>query len=74
VVTIIVGRELGALACFKEAAVVKALPKNRSGKILRSTMRKIVDGKEYVVPSTIDDPAVLDVIAESARTIGYGKK
>ncbi|MBN1381405.1 MAG: propionyl-CoA synthetase [Deltaproteobacteria bacterium] len=66
--------ELGALACFKEAAVVKALPKTRSGKILRSTMRKIVDGKEYVVPSTIDDPAILTAIAESAKTIGYGKK
>jgi propionyl-CoA synthetase len=69
-----VRQELGALACFKEAAVVKALPKTRSGKILRSTMRKIVDGKEYVVPSTIDDPAVLDAIVQSARTIGYGKK
>ena len=69
-----VRNELGALACFKEAAVVKALPKTRSGKILRSTMRKIVDGKEYVVPSTIDDPAVLPAIAESARTIGYGKQ
>jgi len=69
-----VRQELGALACFKEAAVVKALPKTRSGKILRSTMRKIVDGKDYVVPSTIDDPAVLPAIAESARAIGYGKK
>ncbi|MGA9112155.1 MAG: propionyl-CoA synthetase [Smithella sp.] len=66
--------ELGALACFKEAAIVKALPKTRSGKTLRSTMRKIVDGKDYVVPSTIDDPSVLEAIAESARTIGYGKK
>ena len=66
--------ELGALACFKEAAVVKALPKTRSGKTLRSTMRKIVDGKDYVVPSTIDDPAVLSSIEESARNIGYGKK
>jgi propionyl-CoA synthetase len=65
--------ELGALACFKEAAVVKALPKTRSGKILRSTMRKIVDGKDYVVPSTIDDPAVLVAIGESAKSIGYGK-
>ena len=51
--------ELGALACFKEAAVVKALPKTRSGKTLRATMRKIVDGKDYIVPSTIDDPSVL---------------
>ncbi len=69
-----VRNELGALACFKEAAVVKALPKTRSGKILRSTMRKIVDGKDYIVPSTIDDPAVLPAIEESAKTIGYGKK
>jgi hypothetical protein len=37
-------------------------------------MRKIVDGKDYVVPSTIDDPSVLDVIADAAKTIGYGKK
>jgi propionyl-CoA synthetase len=66
--------ELGALACFKEAAVVKALPKTRSGKTLRATMRKIVDGKDYVVPSTIDDPSVLGVIADAAKTIGYGKK
>jgi propionyl-CoA synthetase len=66
--------ELGALACFKEAAVVRALPKTRSGKTLRATMRKIVDGKDYIVPSTIDDPSVLDAIAESAKTIGYGKK
>lgn len=66
--------ELGALACFKEAAVVKALPKTRSGKTLRGTMRKIVDGKNYVVPSTIDDPAVLASIEESAKNIGYGKK
>lgn len=66
--------ELGALACFKEAVIVKALPKTRSGKILRSTMRKIVDGKDYVVPSTIDDPAVLTAIAEAAKGIGYGEK
>ncbi len=66
--------ELGALACFKEAAVVKALPKTRSGKILRSTMRKIVDGKDYVIPSTIDDPGVLTAIEASVKTIGYGKK
>jgi len=65
--------ELGALACFKQAAVVKALPKTRSGKILRSTMRKIVDGKEYAVPSTIDDPSVLDVITDSAKEMGYAK-
>ncbi len=65
--------ELGALACFKQAAVVKALPKTRSGKILRSTMRKIVDGKEYAVPSTIDDPSALDAITDSAKGMGYAK-
>jgi len=69
-----VRNELGAIACFKQAAIVKALPKTRSGKILRGTMRKIVDGKDYVIPSTIDDPATLNVIEEAARTIGYGKK
>jgi len=66
--------ELGALACFKQAAIVRALPKTRSGKILRGTMRKIVDGKDYDIPSTIDDPDVLIVIATAAKTIGYGKK
>jgi propionyl-CoA synthetase len=66
--------EIGALACFKQCAVVRALPKTRSGKILRGTMRKIVDGKEYVMPSTIDDPSILDDIASAAKQIGYGKK
>jgi propionyl-CoA synthetase len=65
--------DLGALACFKQAAVMKTLPKTRSGKILRSTMRKIVDGKEFVVPSTIEYPAALDIIQEAAQQIGYGK-
>jgi len=51
---------IGAVACFKEAYVVKRLPKTRSGKILRGTIRKIADGAEYSVPSTIDDPAILD--------------
>ncbi len=65
--------ELGALACFKQCAIVKALPKTRSGKILRSTMRKIANGEDYIVPSTIDDPSALDNISVSAKTIGYGK-
>ncbi|MBN2283064.1 MAG: propionyl-CoA synthetase [Deltaproteobacteria bacterium] len=66
--------EIGAVACFKECAVVRALPKTRSGKILRSTMRKIANGEEYPVPSTIEDVSVLDVIEDAARGIGYGKK
>ncbi|HEY6009403.1 MAG TPA: propionyl-CoA synthetase, partial [Geobacteraceae bacterium] len=51
--------EIGPIACFKEAAVVARLPKTRSGKILRGTMRRIADGENYTVPSTIDDPAIL---------------
>jgi propionyl-CoA synthetase len=66
--------EIGAIACFKQAAVVKRLPKTRSGKILRGTMRKIADGREYSVPSTIDDPAILNEIEEALRKIGFAKK
>lgn len=62
--------EIGAVACFKQCAIVKALPKTRSGKILRATMRKIVNREEYVVPSTIEDEAVLGGIEEAARRMG----
>ena len=57
-----VRRDIGAVAAFKEAVVVARLPKTRSGKILRKTMRAIVDGDDYSVPSTIEDPASLDEI------------
>jgi propionyl-CoA synthetase len=66
--------QIGAVAAFKQAMVVKRLPKTRSGKILRGTMRKIADGKDFQVPSTIDDPAVLDEIGEGLKVIGYAKK
>lgn len=66
--------QIGAVAVFKTAVVVKRLPKTRSGKILRSTMRKIADGQEYSIPSTIDDPAILGEIEEACRSIGYAKK
>ena len=56
----LVRRDIGAVADFKEVTVVDALPKTRSGKILRKTMRQIADGGEYTVPSTIEDPAVID--------------
>ena len=56
--------EIGAVATFRDVTVVPALPKTRSGKILRKTMRQIVDGEEYAVPSTIEDPAVLEALAE----------
>jgi propionyl-CoA synthetase len=55
--------EIGPVASFKEVMVIERLPKTRSGKILRGTMRSIADGREYSVPSTIDDPAILDEIA-----------
>ncbi|MCP3687884.1 MAG: propionyl-CoA synthetase [Gammaproteobacteria bacterium] len=54
--------EIGAVAAFKEALIVARLPKTRSGKILRKTLRCMVDGDEYSVPSTIEDPAALDEI------------
>jgi propionyl-CoA synthetase len=58
-----VRERIGPVAAFKEAFVVARLPKTRSGKILRSTMRAIADGRDYSVPSTIDDPVILDEIA-----------
>jgi propionyl-CoA synthetase len=66
--------EIGAIANFKQAVIVKRLPKTRSGKILRGTMRKIADGQEYSVPSTIDDPAILGEIEEALKRIGYANK
>jgi propionyl-CoA synthetase len=64
-----VRNDIGAVASFKQCVIVKALPKTRSGKTLRSTMRKIVNQQQYVVPSTIDDPAVLDAIKEAAKKL-----
>ncbi|RPI33211.1 MAG: propionyl-CoA synthetase, partial [Nitrospiraceae bacterium] len=66
--------EIGPIACFKEAAVVTRLPKTRSGKILRGTMRKIADGEAYSMPSTIDDPAILGEVEEALKRVGYAKK
>ena len=66
--------EIGPVACFKEAAVVTRLPKTRSGKILRGTMRKIADGESYTMPSTIDDPAILGEIEDTLKRVGYAKK
>jgi propionyl-CoA synthetase len=59
--------EIGAVAAFKDVTVVGGLPKTRSGKILRKTMREIADGKEAPVPSTIEDAAVLDTLRPSLR-------
>ncbi len=55
----LVREKIGPVAAFKDARVVQRLPKTRSGKILRATLRKIADGEDYVVPPTIDDPTIL---------------
>jgi propionyl-CoA synthetase len=59
--------EIGAVAAFKDVTVVGGLPKTRSGKILRKTMREIADGKDASVPSTIEDPGVLDALRPALR-------
>ncbi len=66
--------EIGALACLKDVSIVARLPKTRSGKVLRGTIRKITDGEEYTIPSTIDDPEVLNEIKKATMLIGYPKK
>jgi propionyl-CoA synthetase len=60
---------IGPVASFKTAAVVERLPKTRSGKILRGTMRRIADGEEYTIPATIDDPAILDEMDAALRSL-----
>jgi propionyl-CoA synthetase len=64
---------IGPVAAFKKATVVKRLPKTRSGKILRGTIRNIADNKAYTVPPTIDDPVILEEIETALNTIGLGK-
>ena len=63
----LVRQQIGAIAVFKQAAVVSHLPKTRSGKILRATIRKIADGESYAVPPTLDDPSALDEIKRVFR-------
>jgi propionyl-CoA synthetase len=70
-VVAMVRSEIGALACLKDVAVVRRLPKTRSGKILRGTMRKIADGQTFNTPSTIEDPAVLGEIEAALKDFGY---
>ena len=62
---------IGPVAAFKLVAVVSRLPKTRSGKILRGTMRKIADGREWTPPATIDDPLILEEIELALAKIGY---
>jgi len=65
----IVRDQIGTFASFKQAVIVRCLPKTRSGKILRGTLRKIVDGKKYSIPSTIDDPIILKEIEKAVRRL-----
>ena len=66
-----VREKVGPVASFKSATIVNRLPKTRSGKIVRGTIKKIGEGVDYVVPPTIDDPAVLGEIGKSLQMIGY---
>jgi len=67
----LVRQKIGPVAAFKSAAVVPRLPKTRSGKILRGTMRSIADNEDWKMPATIDDPAILDEITAALKTLGY---
>ncbi|MFP4672744.1 MAG: propionyl-CoA synthetase, partial [Desulfohalobiaceae bacterium] len=64
---------IGPVAAFKKATVVSRLPKTRSGKVLRGTIQKIADNKEYSTPATIDDPDILSEMEETLVRIGFGK-
>ncbi len=66
--------DIGALACFRSVAVLHRLPKTRSGKILRGTMKKLAGGIDVAPPATIDDPAILDEVREALRRMGYPKE
>ena len=69
----LVREQVGPVANFKQVGIVTRLPKTRSGKVLRATMRKMADGDPFVIPPTIDDPAVLDDIRAALSALGYGE-
>jgi propionyl-CoA synthetase len=66
----LVRERIGPVAAFKTAVAVSRLPKTRSGKILRSTIKKIVDGQSYNMPATLEDPAALSEIQAAAHRLG----
>jgi len=66
----LVREKIGPVAAFKLAMAVPRLPKTRSGKILRGTMRSIADGEDYKMPATIDDPVILDEITDVLKERG----
>lgn len=65
-----VRKEIGAVACLKQTIVVPRLPKTRSGKILRKLLRQIAEDQDFIVPSTIDDPASIDEIKAIMQSNG----
>jgi propionyl-CoA synthetase len=67
----LVRQRIGPVASFKAATTVKRLPKTRSGKVVRGTIKKIADGTPYTVPPTIDDPATLEEMAVALAGLGY---
>src|SRR5262245_7937625 len=68
----LIREKIGPVAAFKLAITVGRLPKTRSGKILRGTMKKIADGEPWTMPATIDDPAILDEIGSALKGKGVG--
>lgn len=67
----LIRQEIGAVASFKLACVINALPKTRSGKILRKNLKELADGVECKIPATIEDASVLDHCKEVIATLGY---
>jgi len=63
--------QIGPVAAFRSATLVERLPKTRSGKVVRATLRQIADGKDWNTPATIDDPAILTDIQAQLAAIGY---
>ena len=63
----LVRERIGAVAAFKLAITVSRLPKTRSGKVLRGTMKKIADGQSWTIPATIDDPLILNEIESALK-------
>jgi propionyl-CoA synthetase len=70
----LVRQRIGPVASFRTVLVVERLPKTRSGKILRGTMRRIADGEDYTMPATIDDPAILPEITDALARAGYPQR
>jgi len=67
----LVRERVGAVACLKHCAIVKGLPKTRSGKMLRNVLRAIADGESYTLPPTIEDPTTIDLAKTALTSLGY---